>query len=107
MITVYYVVYNIGKRKKYHKNSRVKMEGMNSSSALRFLWCRNGRKSLRGEQWEFKDQTLNLMSTTNMPQTESYDYNKGDKNGIIKKGSIHPVEGRKREKNGTKNRWDK
>ena len=68
MITVYYVVYNIGKRKKYHKNNRVKMEGMNSSSAVRFLWCRNGRKSFRGKQWEFKDQTLNLMSTTNMPQ---------------------------------------
>lgn len=50
MITVYYVVYNIGKRKKYHKNNRVKMEGMNSSSAVRFLWCRNGRKSFRGKQ---------------------------------------------------------
>lgn len=50
MITVYYVVYNIGKRKKYHKNSRVKMEGTNSISAVRFLCCRNGRKSLRGKQ---------------------------------------------------------
>lgn len=50
MITVYYVVYNIGKRKKYHKNSRVKMEGTNSISSVRFLCCRNGRKSLRGKQ---------------------------------------------------------
>ena len=43
-------VYNIGKRKKYHKNSRVKMERTNSISAVRFLCCRNGRKSLRGKQ---------------------------------------------------------
>ena len=50
MVTVYYVVYNISKRKKYHKNSRVRVEGMNSSSAIRFLWCRNGRKSLGGKK---------------------------------------------------------